>query len=576
MQFLEIADKVYNKLIESKIIYILIGLAILISYYILYIFRSVDNTVLMSWDPVFVYSGININDLLILLTIVIFISFIISRIKISNKYNEEKYHVLFLFCTGIIICSLFWNIPEINPDAARYFMEAKYLELKGIGSFVNDWGQGFFVWTDSPTVPFFYGIIFKYLGEYRVYIQIYNAILFSLTSVLTYKISKRLWNEEIGLYSGLLMMSFPFLLSQVPLMLVDITLMFLAILSVFLILKIFDNKYYCIPASVAIFFAVYAKMYSLLFIIPPAISILIINYRSVLKNKNRWLFTIIFSMAIILIFFLLNMDVFIGNLQTFQTTAKLSDAATYFESPLNYLFQIGSIIIFLALLSIIVAYRKKNYNYFVMLAWIAIPLLFFYNARIRYMIASFPVIAMMASLSLFSLSHKPIKKFLILSLFLTSIAFTVYAYIPFEENFTDRNIKDAAEYTNSLNISEIELFLDFSEKHSQDPEAMVSLFDLYSNKRIVYSGYNKLYPVQDFSNQWNAYYKIPTFYYENASSILSRNDRIIVIISDKIESTSIPSDFLRNHVLIKKFEGRTFSVFFPSSVQVYLPRNLSI
>lgn len=565
----------YNKLIETRIIYFLIGISILISYYLLYTFRSEDNTVLMAWKYVFSYDNIKINELLLVLSIVILISLIISRISISNYLNQEKYHILFLFVSGMFICTLFWNIPEINPDAARYFMEAKYLELRGIVSFTNDWGQGFFVWTDSPSVPFFYGIILKYLGEYRVYIQIYNAILFSLTSVLTYKISKRLWNEEIGLYSGLMIMSFPFLLSQVPLMLVDITLMFLTILSVFLILKIFDNKYYSIPASLAIFFAVYAKMSSLLFIIPPAISILIINYKSVLKDKNRWIFTFIFTMAIILMFFLLNMGVFIDNMHT-VSNFKLSNANPYFESPLNFLFQVGSIVIILALISVIIAYRNKDKKYLFLIIWIVLPLIFLYNTRIRQLISIFPVIAIMASISLFSISHKPIKKFLILSLFLTSIAFTLYAYIPFEENFTDRNIKDAAEYANSLNISEIELFLDFSEKHSQDPEAMVSLFDIYSNKKIVFSGENKFYPVADFSNQWNAYYKIPTFYYENTSSSLSRNERIIVTISDKFESTSIPPEVLKNHVLIEKFEGRRISVFFPSSVKIYLPRNYSI
>ena len=114
------AHDFYNRLIESKTIYILIGFAILISYYLLYIFRYEDNTVLMSWNLVFYHTGINIYELLLILSIVIFISFIISRINISQKYNEEKYHILFLFFSGMIIGSFFWNIPEINPDAARY------------------------------------------------------------------------------------------------------------------------------------------------------------------------------------------------------------------------------------------------------------------------------------------------------------------------------------------------------------------------------------------------------------------------------------------------------------------------
>ena len=564
------AHDFYNRLIESKTIYILIGFAILISYYLLYIFRYKDNTVLMSWDLVFYHTGINIYELLLILSIVIFISFIISKINISKKYNEEKYHILFLFFSGMIIGSFFWNIPEINPDAARYFMEAKYLEIYGIQSYFNNWGHGLSVWVDFPSIPFFYGIIFRYFGEYREYIQIFNTILFSLTSVLIYKISKRLWNEEIGLYSGFLLLSFPFLLSQVPLTLVDVPLMFLTILSAFLVFKIFDNKYYSIPASLVIFLTVYVKMTSVLMIIP-SISILIINYRSIIKNRNRWIFTLILSILSTILFFYWKRDLLIEQIQIIQSYS----GPLFYESEINYLFQLGPITIFLALLSIIAAYLKKDKNYSILIVWVFIPFIMLHDSRIRYMIPVFPFIAIMSSISLSFISNKNIKKFLILSLTLTSIVFTIYAYIPFEENFTDKNIKNAAEFTNALNNSEIQLILDFSDKHPYDPKPFVLLFDLYSNKRIVYSDDYKFYPVKDYSNSWTAVSRIPNSFYDNQSSNLSNKDRIIIIISDKEHSNSVPKRYLEHHILIKKFESNIFSILNPSSVKVYLPQNSS-
>lgn len=564
------AHDFFIRLIESKTIYILIGFAILISYYLLYIFRYKDNTVLMSWNVVFYHTGINIYELLLILSIVIFISFIISRINISKKYNEEKYHVLFLFFSGMIIGSFFWNIPEINPDAARYIIEAKYLEIYGIQSYFNNWGHELSVWVDFPSIPFFYGIIFRYLGEYREYIQLFNTILFSLTSILIYKISKRLWNEEIGLYSGFLLLSFPFLLSQVPLTLVDIPLMFLTILSAFLVLKIFDNKYYSIPASLAIFLTVYVKMTSFLMIIP-AISILIINYRSIINNRNRWIFTLIFSIFSIILFFYWKRDVLIEQIQIIQSYS----GPLFYESELNYLFQLGPITIFLALLSIMVAYLKKDKNYIILIVWIFIPFIMLHDSRIRYMIPVFPFIAIMSSISLSFISNKNIKKFLILSLTLTSIVFTIYAYIPFEENFTDKNIKNAAEFTNTLNNSEIQLILDFSDKHPYDPKPFVPLFDLYSNKRIVYSDDYKFYPIKDYSYSWTAFFRIPYSFYEDKSPNSSNNDRIIIIISDKEQSDSVPERYLEHHILIKKFESNKFSILTPSSVKVYLPQNSS-
>jgi len=560
-------ENLYNKLLETKIIYFLIGFSILLSYYLLYIFRTSDNTVLINWNMASIYGNFNIYDLLVNLSLAIVISFVISRINIPNKYNEEKYHVLFLFISGLFIGSLFWNIPEINPDAARYITEAKYLEIYGIQKYFNDWGNELFTWVDFPTIPFFYGIIFRYLGEYREYIQLFNTILFSLTSILIYKISKRLWNQEIGLYSGFLLLSFPYLLSQVPLMLIDIPLMFLTILSAFLILKIFDNKYYSIPASVVVFLTVYAKITSV-FIIIPTISILIINYKLVIKNRNRWIFTFILTVVSIILFFYYKRDLFIDQIQSIQNYS----GPLFYESELNYLFELGPITIFLALFSIIGAYLKKDKNYIIIFAWVFIPFLMLHDARIRYMIPLFPFIAIMSSIAIVAIFKTNVKKFLVYSLVLTSIVFTVYVFIPYEENLTDKNIKNAAEFTNAINISEIQLILDFSDKHPNDPEPFVPLFDLYSHKKIIYSHENKYYPAKDFSNSWTAFFRVPPSYYEIPQN-QSIKDHIIVVISDKEQPNSIPADYLKNYVMAKDFNSKNFSVLIPASVKVYLPKD---
>lgn len=561
---------IYNKLIKTKINYFLIGFAILILYYLLIRFRFKDTTVLMSWDLVFRYTEINIYILFLLLSIIIFISFVISKVNIFNRYNSEKYHILFLFFSAFIIGSLFWNIPEINPDAARYITQAKYLEEYGIWSYLNDWGHELFAYVDFPSIPFFYGIIFRYLGEYREYIQLFNTILFALTSVLIYKISKRLWNEEIGLYSGLLLMSFPYLLSQVPLTLVDIPIMFLTILFAFLILKVFDNKYYNIPASLVVFFIIYAKMTSILMIIP-AIFILIINYKLVFKNPHRWIFTIFLSMVMVILFFLWKRDVFIDQI---LYILNIKNEGSFVETPVNYLFQIGAIVMSLVVLSIIIPYKKMDKNYIILIVSIIIPYFILY-LRIRYLIPVFPFIAIMASLSIYHIFSKDVKKFLVLSIAMTSIFFAIYTYIPFEENFTDMNIKNAADFTNTLNISEIQLFLVFPETYPFNPEPFVSLFDLYSHKKIIYSNDNKFYPGKDSSNSWTALYKLPDFYNQQKPSNSSDNDRIIVVFSEKEQSNSLPSKYLEEHILIKKFERKTYSILGPSSVKVYVPLNNS-
>jgi len=565
------AFALYTKLNKIEVIYFLIGFSILISYYLLYIFRHVDKTVLVDWGSVFYYNNVNIYYILSILAIAISIGFIISKITINIPFDEEKFHIFVLFLSGLIIGSFFWNIPEINPDAIRYITQASYLEEYGIFAFFNDWGHEFFVWTDFPSIPFFYGIIFRYLGEYREYIQIFNTILFSLTSVLTYKISKTLWNKEIGLYSGFLLMSFPFLLSQIPLTLVDIPQMFLTTLSIYLILRVFDNKYFSIPASTALFFTAYTKITSIMVILP-VFFILLINYRSILKDWYRWVFTIFFSGLLVFSFFFWKMDVIISQLN-FLLNMNTENIVS--ESPVMYIFQIGTFVILLALFSVIVAYKKNDTNYIILIAWVIIPFLIFSNTRIRYMIPVFPGIAIMASLSLSTISVNSVKKFLFYSLVLTSIVFTIISYIPYEENFTNRNVKDAAEFTNDLDIPDIQLFLDFSENHRHTPEPFVSLFDFYSHKRIIYSDENKYYPTEDYSTTFTSVYELPSFYYDNKLKTISKNNPIIVIISDKKQSSSIPQEYLKNYVLVRKFEKSTLGVLTPSSVRVYLPMDYS-
>ena len=264
-------------------------------------------------------------------------------------------------------------------------------------------------------------------------------------------------------------------------------------------------------------------------------------------------------------------DVLIEQIQIIQSYS----GPLFYESEINYLFQLGPITIFLALLSIMVAYLKKDKNYIILIVWVLIPFIMLHDSRIRYMIPIFPFIAIMSSISLSFISNKTIKKFLILSLTLTSIVFTIYAYIPFEENFTDKNIKNAAEFTNTLNNSEIQLILDFSDKHPYDPKPFVPLFDLYSHKRIVYSDDYIFYPIQDYSYSWTALFRIPYSFYEDKSPNSLNNDRIIIIISDKEHSNSVPERYLEHHILIKKFESNIFSILTPSSVKVYLPQNSS-
>ena len=81
-------------------------------------------------------------------------------------------------------------------------------------------------------MPFLYGLVFKFFGEQRIFIQVLNTLFYSLTVVLTYQLGKTLWDEDTGFWGGLLLLGFPYLYTQVPLMLVDVPTMFFFMLAV--------------------------------------------------------------------------------------------------------------------------------------------------------------------------------------------------------------------------------------------------------------------------------------------------------------------------------------------------------
>lgn len=116
-------------------------------------------------------------------------------------------------------------------------------------------GEDLRPWLDLPAVPFSYGLIFKFLGESRIFIQILTTLFFSFSLLLTNKIGKKLWNDRIGFYAGFLLLGFPFLLSQIPFMMVDIPAMFFLLLSLYGCINILEKgaKKWKILTPVAIF-----------------------------------------------------------------------------------------------------------------------------------------------------------------------------------------------------------------------------------------------------------------------------------------------------------------------------------
>jgi hypothetical protein len=200
-------------------------------FILLFIFRSIDDNRLTSWR--WVFENVNAGNVYMLLLAGIFIAWMLSRLPRPGPRA--------LFVMSFVAGAIFWREPEVIVDASRYFTQAKHLEMYGIGYFIKEWGGEIHAWTDMPLVPMLYGLIFRYIGESRIFIQIFTTLLFSLTVVLVSLTGRDLWDEEVGSSAGMLMLGMPYLYTQVPLMLVDVPSMFFLVLSLFTLNRALDR-----------------------------------------------------------------------------------------------------------------------------------------------------------------------------------------------------------------------------------------------------------------------------------------------------------------------------------------------
>src|SRR4030067_2679321 len=240
-----------NASLSQKAYHILTAFSTLITFFLLFILRTADDNRLTSWQWTFI--GVDIKRIFFIL-----IFGIIAAYLFSKSAFPERNPSLFLFFSSFIACVFFWKEPEVIVDVSRYFTQAKHLEIYGIKYFLQEWGRGINAWTDLPLVPFLYGLIFKFFGESRLYIQIFTTFLFSMTAIFTYLIGKMLWDSDSGFYGGILLLGIPFLFTQAPLMLVDIPTMFFLTFAIFAFIRALNRGgIWIFISSLAIFLAVF-------------------------------------------------------------------------------------------------------------------------------------------------------------------------------------------------------------------------------------------------------------------------------------------------------------------------------
>ncbi|MFV1973275.1 MAG: ArnT family glycosyltransferase, partial [Thiohalobacterales bacterium] len=375
---------------NDSLLTVLVSLLTVTIFLALFVLRSLDDNRLTSWQ--WAITGSDALNILFVLVIGILLAYVLSSVTIKVRKPA-----IWLFITSFIVSAIFWGEPEVIVDASRYFIQAKHLELYGIGYFFKEWGNEIAVWTDLPLVPMLYGLVFKIFGEYRTGIQILNTLLFSGTVVLTFLIGKTLWDDAVGLYGGMLLLGMPYLLTQVPLMLVDVPTMFFFTLALLTAIKAVrhGSAVLLISASMAITLAMLSKYsaWLMLSVIPVVfLSHAEYGWKLILQRAALIALGTAFLVGTVLLWKFNVIAEQLGLLQSYQVPG-LKRWGESFTS--TFFFQIHPYITLAALFSIFVAIKKKDVKYAI-ISWLLLLVIVLEIKRARYLIMVLPMLALMA------------------------------------------------------------------------------------------------------------------------------------------------------------------------------------
>lgn len=501
----------------------LLGLVI---FLLLYQFRALDDNRLTSWQ--WVFSEVSMLKVFFILIAGTVVAYVFSIISILDRKPA-----LFLFVSSFIATMFLWGGSEVIIDTSRYFVQAKYVELYGVGYFLSEWGKEIMAWTDLPLVPLLYGLVFDLFGENRLGIQVFNTLLFSGTVVLTYLIGSMLWDRTVGFYGGLLLLGMPYLLTQVTLMLVDVPTMFFLTLAIYTTIKALrqGGTSSLVMAVMAVALAALSKYsaWLMLSIIPViAACHLSKEWRPVVKRTTL---IMLGGGLLVGIFIVIKLDVVTEQIRLllgYQLPA-LGRWGESFTS--SFLFQAHPFIAVAALAAIYLAVKKRDTR-FAIVIWLLFLVALLGIKRLRYIIPILPMVALMAAYGISQVANARVGKFIVSSAAVFGVVIAVFVYMPFFMKTSLTNIKTAGEYINSMNTDAITVVTLPSHRSSVNPAVSVPILDLFTRKTIVYQRYEGRTPRPEWIERsplrftWE--FKHPQFL--NGDAVLSKATMPVVII----------------------------------------------
>ncbi|WP_455204797.1 ArnT family glycosyltransferase [Kaarinaea lacus] len=536
----------------------------------LYTFRTFDDNRLVSW-----YWGFTQPQLFLLLAVLaIVLALLVLAIKVQWRMPEN---VALLTVVSFVVTIPFWETPEVIIDNARYFTQAKFVELYGVGYFFREWGEGIFAWTDLPLIPFIYGLAFSVFGEHREVVQVFSSLFFAGTIAVTYFLGKVLWSHHHGIIAATLLLGIPYIYSQIPLMMVDIPTMFFLSLAVLVsVLAIKEGTYsYIVTAATAIVLALLSKYSAWVFLSVIPLAVVTQpqqNWRINVTRLVKISFIVCILLAIVVFWYYPILIEQIRILFNYQWGAL----GGWQESNVStFLFHIHPLISIAALVSTIIAIKNRDKN-FLLISGMLVLVILLDIQRIRYLLIIFPMLALMAAYAVVGIPNHQLKRFMVAGVALTSYVIALSLSAGFLKSTSANNIKSAGAYLDAMDVNAVEVLVLPQQRSIINPQITVAMLDYHTQKTLVYSGNDhirvssEIPAISKSPVRFTWAYLIPP-YYQNSFETDRDHKALAVIYSDKNQIMSDELQFrLANYRLIKQYQSATGVYKFKTFVNLYV------
>lgn len=476
------ADRAGPEQSNQRLLALLVFFVTLTAFAALFVFRSLDDNRLTSWRWAFDWA--DVTWVFPALAVGTALAYAVSGISVPGRWQAPA-----LFVSSFLAAAVLWGAPEVIVDSARYFVQAKYLELYGVGFFLREWGVEIAAWTDLPLVPFLHGLVFSLFGEERIAVQVFTTFLFSATVVVTWLIGRTLWDDTVGGVAGALLLAVPYLLTQPALMLVDVPAMFFLSLAVFTTIKAVRDggARFLVAAPVIITLAMLSKysVWLMLSVLPIIVFVhLDRGWRTVLMRAAAMgLATILLAGTVALMKF----DVVAAQLKLLWSY-QWPGLARWGESHVStFLFQVHPFVTAAALCSVAVALARRDRRYAI-IAWMLLLIVALGIKRTRYVLIALPMLALMAGYALREISDGRIRRFVVSCAVVSALVTAVFGYLPLLKGMSAANLMAAGERLDALEVDRVEVFTLPQERSIVNPAVLVPILDLYTRKQIVYRG----------------------------------------------------------------------------------------